>query len=363
MEEEIEVIAAVETETPDIQYIQTSDGKIHKIYNTDTKNTTGTLGDGFIGGLHYLVGALNRQNQCVTSTNDHIWWENNPDRDKTILHSEAIVLGPMDTNGTYPIEINCENNANLFRIKTDGEIIASGNITSGANITASRHISAAGNIGTTTGSIISGTTTSDCVIIAPEGTITATNYIKIKAVNNNFNATTINPGSISTTGTIDAGGNIKVGDSTSNVVLTSTGNVVATGNIQAGTATNSKVTIYSNGSITATGSITANGSITAPAFYQDSDERLKTFTEDYDINLDNIKNIKTGKFYWNADDTQTLNGGVSAQTVEEYFPELVRENEEGIKTVNYDGLAVVAIAAIKKLTERIEQLEEIVRSK
>jgi hypothetical protein len=361
MEEEIEVIAAVETSSPDIRYIETSDGKIHKIYNTDTRNTAGTLGDGYIGGFHYLVGALTRQASCVTSTNDHIWWENNTDRSKTILHSEAIVLGSVGTDGTYPVEINCETGTNLFRIKTAGEITAKGNITSDGNITASRHISAAGNIGTTTGNIISGTSTSDGVIITPDGTITATNYIKIKSVGNNLSATTINPGSISTTGNIDAG-NIRAGDSTSNVVLTSTGNVIATGNIQAGIAANSMVKIYSTGSIEATGTITA-GTVTANAFYQDSDERLKTFTEDYDINLDNIKNIKTGKFYWNADDTQTLNGGVSAQTVEEYFPELVRENEEGIKTVNYDGLAVVAIAAIKKLTERIEQLEEIVRSK
>ena len=114
----------------------------------------------------------------------------------------------------------------------------------------------------------------------------------------------------------------------------------------------------SSGNIT-----TYNGKITASAFYESSDERLKTFTEDYNINLDDIKNIKTGKFYWNSDENQVINGGVSAQTVEKYFPELVRENENGIKAVNYDGLAVVAIAAIKKLTERIEELENIVYNK
>lgn len=104
-------------------------------------------------------------------------------------------------------------------------------------------------------------------------------------------------------------------------------------------------------------------SIHASAFYQDSDERLKTFTEEYNINLDDIKNIKTGRFYWNSDEIKVINGGVSAQSVEKYFPELVREDESGIKSVNYDGLAVVAIAAIKKLTERIEQLEDIIRNK
>lgn len=109
--------------------------------------------------------------------------------------------------------------------------------------------------------------------------------------------------------------------------------------------------------------VDTDDSIHASAFYQDSDERLKTFTEEYNINLDDIKNIKTGRFYWNSDEIKVINGGVSAQSVEKYFPELVREDESGIKSVNYDGLAVVAIAAIKKLTERIEQLEDIIRNK
>lgn len=109
--------------------------------------------------------------------------------------------------------------------------------------------------------------------------------------------------------------------------------------------------------------IDTDHSLHAEKFYQNSDARLKTFTEDYDINLNDIKNITTGRFYWNTDENQVINCGVTAQTVEAYFPELVSENEDGIKSVNYDGLAVVAIAAIKKLTERIEQLEDIIRNK
>lgn len=115
--------------------------------------------------------------------------------------------------------------------------------------------------------------------------------------------------------------------------------------------------------VDSSGNIQTSGNINATSYYELSDERLKTFTEEYNINLDDIKNIKTGKFYWNSDEIKVINGGVSAQSVEKYFPELVREDESGIKSVNYDGLAVVAIAAIKKLTERIEQLEDIIRNK
>jgi hypothetical protein len=126
-----------------------------------------------------------------------------------------------------------------------------------------------------------------------------------------------------------------------------------------GTTSQETGTTYSHETV----NVNTDHSIHATKFYQDSDERLKTFTDDYDVNLNDLKNIKTGRFYWNSDDNKVINSGVSAQTVEAYFPELVKENEDGIKSVNYDGLAVVAIAAIKKLTERIEQLEDIIRNK
>ena len=340
MEEEIEVIADVATEFPDIKYIQTSDGKVHKI----TLNTTGTLTDGGMPGAYYLVGSTRQLEYSLTNTNDNIWWENNYTRRKTILHADAIALGSPAADGIYPIEINCES-AKPYRITTMGEILATGDITTNARISA-------------TGDI-----TTNAKIIANSGQFT--NSISASGISapgiSRFGSLVVNNDSISEA---DANGKIIVGD---NIIINSINKLIAVGSITldgetGGVLIGRNIALTSDGSITANGSITA-GTVTANAFYQDSDERLKTFTEDYDINLDNIKNIKTGKFYWNADDTHTLNGGVSAQTVEEYFPELVRENEEGIKTVNYDGLAVVAIAAIKKLTERIEQLEEIVRSK
>lgn len=159
---------------------------------------------------------------------------------------------------------------------------------------------------------------------------------------------------------------IKVGDTVHDIIDTNTKNTAGADN-----KVNKKMYLIasednSGTPVTNTNNnifIDTNNALHSLGFYQDSDERLKTFTEDYDVNLDDIKNIKTGRFYWTADENRVINGGVSAQTVEAYFPELVQENENGIKSVNYDGLAVVAIAAIKKLTERIEQLEDIIRNK
>ena len=157
---------------------------------------------------------------------------------------------------------------------------------------------------------------------------------------------------------------IKIGDVEHPIIDTDTKNTAGAANTNdkiflVGTTSQQTGISYSHTKVY----INTDHSLHAVAFYQESDERLKTFTEDYDINLDDIKNIRTGKFYWNADENQDINCGVTAQTVEAYFPELISENENGIKSVNYDGLAVVAIAAIKKLTARIEQLEDIIRNK
>lgn len=90
--------------------------------------------------------------------------------------------------------------------------------------------------------------------------------------------------------------------------------------------------------------------------YQSSDESLKTFTEDLDINLDDLATIKKGLFYWNTDETKTLDLGVTAQSVEALYPELVSEND-GVKAVTYSKLGVIALAAIDKLNAKIKELE------
>ncbi len=94
--------------------------------------------------------------------------------------------------------------------------------------------------------------------------------------------------------------------------------------------------------------------------YQTSDARLKTFVSDLQNDsdlLENISTIKKGKFYWSSDKNQKLDIGVTAQTVEKYFPELVDE-DKGVKTVSYSKLSVVALAAIDKLNDKIKLLEK-----
>ena len=316
MEEGIEVIVDASTDdTSPVKYIKTSDNVTHPITATriDASNITAPT-------KTYVVAALDQSSNAATCTTYTTCIENNYDLRKTILYAEAIRVGQI-TNNVYPVEINLTENG----IKTTGNIYAN-------------EIIAKGRLSTGAIAVKNSSTNDVFIAMGMDGTITCSKSGSSEQILINNNA-----GEICCTKLLfNNGGSIFIPDNSDSGVYNYFGI-----DTQIGTHIR----------------IEKAGFITAGAFYQESDERLKTFTEDYDINLDNLKNIKTGKFYWNEDENKVINGGVSAQSVEEYFPELVSENEEGIKTVNYDGLAVVAIAAIKKLTDRIEQLEEIVRSK
>lgn len=92
--------------------------------------------------------------------------------------------------------------------------------------------------------------------------------------------------------------------------------------------------------------------------FQSSDERLKNIVNNLEPNLDDLHIIDKVIFNWKQDKTHKNNIGVIAQSVEKVYPELVIENPDtGYKMVNYAGLGVVALAAVDKLNERYQILE------
>jgi hypothetical protein len=90
--------------------------------------------------------------------------------------------------------------------------------------------------------------------------------------------------------------------------------------------------------------------------FQTSDEKLKTFTDDIDINFDNLATIKKGIYHWTDDPNKISDVGIGARSLEALYPEIVDEND-GIKTVAYNRLGVIALAAIDKLHLRVKELE------
>lgn len=105
------------------------------------------------------------------------------------------------------------------------------------------------------------------------------------------------------------------------------------------------------------GNIKASGTMTATATYHSSDERLKTFECDVEVDLEKLKALPKKYFHWTADADGKRQLGTSAQAVEELFPELVSTNADGYKSVNYANLSIVALAAVDKLAEKNAELE------
>lgn len=92
-------------------------------------------------------------------------------------------------------------------------------------------------------------------------------------------------------------------------------------------------------------------------FYESSDARLKNFGNDVNIDLDKLVKIPKKYFTWKDDKNLTLQIGTSAQAVKELYPELVGEDENGVLSVAYDKLAIIALAAVDKLYELVKSLQ------
>ena len=110
-----------------------------------------------------------------------------------------------------------------------------------------------------------------------------------------------------------------------------------------------------------------SGSLTATTFYETSDERLKNFGNDIEIDFNKLINLKKKYFTWKDDDLKT-EIGVSAQEIAKLYPEIVSENENGVLSVDYGKLSVIALSAIdklyvenKNLEKRIENIENILQ--
>ena len=101
-----------------------------------------------------------------------------------------------------------------------------------------------------------------------------------------------------------------------------------------------------------------NGGIVsgATAYYQTSDERMKEFGDDIEIDFEKLKEIPKKYFTWKSDDSKKLDLGTSAQKVREIYPELVGGDDESTLSVDYAKLSVIALKAVDKLHEENEML-------
>ena len=97
-------------------------------------------------------------------------------------------------------------------------------------------------------------------------------------------------------------------------------------------------------------------------FYQDSDERLKVFENNVSVDFEKLAKLPKKYFMWRNDEYRAGQQiGTSAQELLKLYPELVTLNDNGYYSVNYAGLSIIALAAIDKLHQEIEELKALMK--
>ncbi|MBC7529474.1 MAG: tail fiber domain-containing protein, partial [Chthonomonadaceae bacterium] len=106
-----------------------------------------------------------------------------------------------------------------------------------------------------------------------------------------------------------------------------------------------------------------NGTIRVAGTLYASDRRYKKNIEPLENSLDALLNLRGVTYEWNREQWKDRNFsagkqiGLIAQEVEAIFPELVKSDADGYKSVNYVSLVPVTIEAIKAQQKEIEALK------
>ena len=102
--------------------------------------------------------------------------------------------------------------------------------------------------------------------------------------------------------------------------------------------------------------------------FQSSDARYKKNIREIENALDRILKIRGTSFVFRTDEfkdyqfAEGLQFGFIAQELENVFPEMVKTENNGYKSVNYSEMIPVLVEALKEQQKKIEELEQVVQS-
>ena len=107
-----------------------------------------------------------------------------------------------------------------------------------------------------------------------------------------------------------------------------------------------------------------NGNIYTTGSYLPSDEKLKKNIEPVSKMLSKVSDLSVVNYDWKLEEfpnkkfTNEKQIGFLAQEVENLFPELVREDTDGVKAINYTKFAPILVEAIKEQQSIINELKD-----
>ena len=101
--------------------------------------------------------------------------------------------------------------------------------------------------------------------------------------------------------------------------------------------------------------IKSDTTIHAKAFYTDSDKRLKNIIGDINLDIDKILELSLIYYTFNNDPSKKEEIGVIAQEIKEICPQIVSEDENGMLSVDYSKLSILALYCIKDLYGKLKK--------
>lgn len=154
---------------------------------------------------------------------------------------------------------------------------------------------------------------------------------------------------------LDVGGRIRIrhNGATSGIQFNNSQNVV---DGFVGMKTDAQIGFFLNGAwrfwIDNAGNGTLGGTLT-----QSSDRRLKRNFAPLSASLSKLTALQGYHYYWKGNGDPSLQTGLIAQEVEALFPELVKTDDNGFKSLNYTGLIPHLIESVKQLAKQNARLE------
>lgn len=277
----------------------------------------------------------------------------------TTLGLSGAISGASATNTINGLIINSGSLSGIT-----GFIQSSGNFA----------ISGTGTFGTGTGTVsLNGATTiTGTNTLTVNGGLTSLNAgLTVVGAAINLNASSsfaVNIGTGTSTGAIAIGGGSNTFSLNSTALNISSAGVISgiTGLTNANGNAGRTISACTAGQYIGNGVRVDNGLITAGTCRDDantlSDVRVKKDVASVGSVLDKLENVRVVTFNFKVDELPALNldhglqYGVIAQELEEIFPELVRQREDGYKEVNFQGLSFYTLKAVTELAAKVDAI-------
>jgi len=357
-----------------------TDTKVTSAANHYTPTSSTTLG--FDSGDNYIKGLKLDSRGHITAVVTGTPKDTNTDTDThhtAYLRTSSATTSTSNTTGTANgVYFNLVENGSVrsntlvcgatnvtVTSPTAGTIVITGPNLSGYSTTSHTHSGYAtttalsnlsASIGETfvTGCVVTSASTATLVVDTPVSTVNGNCYLKLLDGNGAQQDYVRFYGlggckCFSSAGTIVVSAHTKTTNTDYNVASSynsgTTSYIIGSTSSSSVTGVTTKCSIYMSGN-------TLHG---CTGYYQDSDERLKTFHGEIPLDLEKLRKLPKAYFTWNGDEEGKMQIGTSAQKVRELYPEIVSGSDDTRLDVDYTKLAVIALRGIDVLYDELEK--------